>query len=394
MRLCAAAVAIVASILTYGPAGAAESKPPYELVRSLNALQDQMVVGNRAARAAVPQLAAELEKRLLAYDPKVWREPRNVRAAVTYVLSGGSPRVMKAVLASGNCSQQEKKLVEATIAYSEGRAGRARALLASVDPRTLEPILGAHVALVQAGLVADKDPEKAVALLDVARVLAPGTLVEEAALRREIFLINATGDFDRFIDLSGEYIRRFLNSTYADNFRGHFSDAIARLDITGDSDQLRQIDDVLGGLKPDDQLKLYLMIARASVLRGKIAAAQFAAAKAEALASPETVEIQRAELYDGAAEIFTPEYERGDSLLGSLDTARLPREEGMLKDAALSMSGEIHQWPSPPSGASDMNPPRQTVPAGLEAVMQNSSATIDAAKKALAESDDPKAALP
>ncbi len=394
MRRGAFAIALLACLFAAGLAGAAPSKPPYQLVRSLHALQDQIVLGNRSARAAVSALATDLASRLLSYDPSVWREPRNVRAVVTYVLSGGAPRVAEAVLASGKCPPQERPLVEAALAYSEGKAARARSLLANVDPRTLEPIVGGHIALAQAALVADKNPEKAVALLDVARVLAPGTLVEEAALRREIFLINATGDFDRFISLSGDYIRRFHNSTYADNFREHFADAVARLNIAGDSTELQESDDALSALKPSDQLKIYLMIARGSILMGKIPAAEFAAAKAEALAAPDSTEINRAKLYDGAAEVFTPAYESGEGTLDSLNTGRLSREESTLKDAALSVSQQIHAWPQIEANTPAASLADQSVPQQLQSVMASTTATIEAAQKALAESDGSGAPQP
>jgi chemotaxis protein MotC len=390
----ALAAVYLAFAFAAGPLCAAPSKPPYELVRSLHVLQDQIVLGNRTARVAVSSLATELATRLLSYNPSVWREPRNARAVVTYVLSGGAPRVAETILASGDCAPQEKPLVEAAVAYSEGHVTRARTLLANVDARTLEPIVGGHIALAQAALVASKDPYKAIELLDVARVLAPGTLIEEAALRREIFIINATGDFDRFISLSGDYIRRFRNSTYADNFREHFCDAIARLNITGDSDQLAQIDDALSSLPTGDQLKLYLMIARASILMGKIPAAEFAAAKAESLASPDSAESGRAQLYDGAAQIFTPSYARGDGLLDTLNASRLSREEVGLKDAAQSVSQQIHEWPQVDARQPLDSAGAQPLPQQLKAVMQSSDATMDAAQKALAESDSLEAKQP
>lgn len=388
MRLRALALAMLALTIAPGLASAAPSKPPYQLVRSLHALQDQIVLGNSAARAAIPGLSAELAARLLSYNPSVWREPRNVNAVVTYVLSGGSPRVAQRVFASGNCPDDDKKLLEGALAYSEGRESRARALLADIDPRTLDPLVGGHVALAQAALMAEKSPREAVALLDLARVLAPGTLVEEAALRREIFLIHATGDFERFISLSGEYIRRFHRSTYADNFREHFSDAVARLNISGDSAQLQQIDDALSSLDPADQLNIYLMIARASVLTGRITVAQFAASRAESLAAPDSTEICRAELYDGAAEIFTPGYAHGESLLNSVDAAHLSREEGTLRDAALSVSRQIHEWAQVDAQTTAASPAADPVPQALDTVMNESASTVDAAQKAIAEADD------
>ena len=43
----------------------------------------------------------------------------------------------------------------------------------------------------------------------------PGGLVEEAALRREVFLVN---DGDKFMSLAGQYLNRFPKSPYAESF--------------------------------------------------------------------------------------------------------------------------------------------------------------------------------
>ena len=67
-------------------------------MRTLQILQEQIAHGNAAAQAAQPKLMAHIAERFLAADPAVWREPRNARAGVLFVLSGGKPAVMRAVL--------------------------------------------------------------------------------------------------------------------------------------------------------------------------------------------------------------------------------------------------------------------------------------------------------
>lgn len=364
----------------------AQARPPYEVVRSLHALQDQMVLGNKAARAAMPELSEELAEKLLTYAPTVWREPRNARAAVSYLLSGGSLRVAKRVLASRYCPKQERRLLQGALAYVEGHAARAKALLGDIDPQTLEPILGGHIALVQAALIAKDDPAKAIRLLDVARILAPGTLVEEAALRREIFLLDKGRDFDKFVAMSGEYIRRFLNSAYADNFRQHFSEAVARLDIAGSPQQLAELADLLSGLNPGERLGYYLLLARSSLIHGKVDIVRFAAEAALQLAKPESTQAYRAELYDATASILTNDYDRGLARLEALDSTRLSAEDGLLREAALALAWQIRQWPQADQSPSDENQSTQ-LPPGLEGPMQASSATIAQAQKSLADTD-------
>ena len=67
-----------------------------------------------------------------------------------------------------------------------GRTKQGRGL-AALNARSLPPTLGAEIALVQSALVAQNDLKATIERLDEARLLMPGTLVEEAALRREIF---------------------------------------------------------------------------------------------------------------------------------------------------------------------------------------------------------------
>ena len=81
---------------------------------------------------------------------------------------------------------QEKTIVRAAMAYAENRNAEAMELLAEVDPRSLDASIAGHVALVRAELATKKDPDKALALVSEARLLAPGTMIEEAALRHEV----------------------------------------------------------------------------------------------------------------------------------------------------------------------------------------------------------------
>src|SRR5208283_5529527 len=62
------------------------------------------------------------------------------------------------------------------------------------------------------------DLRAAVADLDWARLVAPGGLVEEAALRREIALLAEAHDAPRVALLARQYATRFPASLYAPDF--------------------------------------------------------------------------------------------------------------------------------------------------------------------------------
>jgi chemotaxis protein MotC len=392
---------VIGAALASGIGFAAPAKEPYEVIRSVEALHDQMVLGSVGAEKAMPGLLRQLAARLVEADPAVWSDPRNARAVVVYILSGGEIRVAHKVLQSGKCSPTEQRLIEGALDYLEGAKEEAKSLLEGVDPRTLEAEVGGHVALAQAALIADDKPKKAMAILDVARVLVPGTLVEDAALRREVFLAAELGDFDKFISMSEQYLRRFQHSVYAENFHRGLTAAVASLSRFGTQQQLASIAELLKQLNSHEQLRLYLHVAQTSLLDGKIEPAKWAADRAAQLAPQNGVDVHRALLYGGAAAILTTDYDHGIGALKALDAAGLPHDDALLKEAALGLATQIRQWPEPPvpadkkpplPGAAPPPPPpppesSTPLPTPLATTVESSDAALAQAQQMLTESD-------
>ena len=75
-------------------------------------------------------------------------------------------------------------------------------------------------------------------MLDRARLLAPGTLVEEAALRRSIAVAAKLGDAKRFLRLSEQYVRAYLRSPYASQFADAFVAGVVTLNATIDREAM------------------------------------------------------------------------------------------------------------------------------------------------------------
>jgi chemotaxis protein MotC len=364
-------------------------KAPFEIVRSLDALQDEVVTGNVAAQSTLPRVIAQMGDRLLAVDPQNWRQAKNARAVVSYTLSGGQVRVIRKVLQIGNSPEFEKKLMEGALAYVEGREAKAKQILMDIDAKSLPPTLAGHVALVQASLVSRDDINKSNELLDLARVLSPGTLVEETALRREVANMSDGGDLDKFVLLSSQYLRRFQKSVYADSFRQQFLAAVAHLGLIGEPQQFGKIVRPISDLETDDQLHLYMLLAQAAILNGNAPVARLSAERAMAVAQEGSSDGTRAKLYEAAALILTNNYDQGLAKLKELDVSTLSKRDGELKAAILSIAKQIRQWPELPSFPDDDAEPKPNpqAPGRDGTATAAAGPVIDLAQKAISDTD-------
>lgn len=347
---------------------APESHPhePFELVRSLHALQDQVAFGSRAALSAQRGLLLHIGKQLLSTAPEAWAKPVNARAAITYVLSGGQPELLRVLLAGGMLPAEENALAKAALAYATGRQGEALAGFSKVDARTLPPSLGAHVAVVQAALTMEAAPERAVEYLETARLLAPGTLVEESALRRHLAVASTLSDPNSFIFLARQYIRRFQHSIYAANFLRAFPELWIGLDLPTDEESFVQIDEALGELETDARREVHLSLARRAILGGDRRLARFAATRAAELSDMQSVMAVRAALYEAAAGVAEADSASAVQMLHEIDPAQLSEIDAELHSAALTVARQV-QGPPVQKDRSKGVPGSEPTPVNLRA---------------------------
>ncbi|MCK2053193.1 chemotaxis protein MotC [Methylobacterium sp. 37f] len=315
---------------------------PVELVRTLQLLQDRIAQGSAQAHQGQRALLALAESRMLALEPEVWTDSAALNAAVSFALGGGGPTVLRHLVASGKLPEAETPLVLGALAYLEGREKEARALLVKIDPQSVPVSLGGQLALAQSALVVRDDPTQSVRLLDLARLLAPGTLVEEGALRREIFVLAQANDLSKFETLAIQYLRRFRHSVYAGNFRQRFAAALTRLDFTGDDTRFGRLQAMLDEIEVEGRRELYLLVARAALDQGKGGTAVFAAERGVTLTEPGSVDAMRARLYRAAALVVVDgRFEESIETLRMTDRTLLEPADRDLLDAALSTARGI-----------------------------------------------------
>jgi len=321
---------------------------PVQMVRTLQLMQDQIAIGSTEAHLGQRGLLTILDNRFMALEPEVWMDGKNVRAAIAFVLSGGNPQILRKLLEMGDPALplEHRTFVEGTLAYVEGREEEAKSKLMAMDLQALPPMLGAQLALVQSALLVRTDAKRSNDLLDFVRLQAPGTLLEEGALRRQVFVASQTGDIKKFLALTSNYLRRYRHSVYAGNFRQRLASALTRIDFGKDQAFFDSVVEVLEDLELEARRDLYLLAARSSVEQGFTKSARMLADKAQELSGNDIVSATRAKLYRAAAVIVSPEtIMAAIADLESIDQSVLLESDVTLLRSALSIASHIRQMP-------------------------------------------------
>ncbi len=346
--------------------------PPYIAIRTLQSLQERITAGDSVAAAAHAKAIARTGLAFVKASPTVWSETRNARALSLYLFSGGNAPAIAEAISRESVAKDQQSLYDGALAYGLGHDEEARDKLLPIDPRSMPSALGGHLALVQATLLASKDKAKAIELLDLARLLEPGTLVEEASLRKEMMLL---GDDDatlgKFVLLSRRYAGTFRQSLYADNFRQIIRTTALQTASVDTAEAGAKLAKIVGSLDPVERRHVLLSIAREALIAGRLRLAAFASEEAGHPAHKSDRDDARSTLYFGAATIVGARYDQGLRALKAVAVADLTTGDQALRQSALAVADMIRD----PSFASR---PKQD---------ETGAATLGAGERALAAAD-------
>jgi len=210
---------------------------------------------------------------------------------------------------------------------------------------TLPTDLGAFLALVKGSLLATEQPAAALALLDDARLLSPGTLVEEAALRRSVGIAAAQGDGARFALASTQYVEDYLYSPYASQFADAFVSGVITLHMAISQDKLA---DITAMMDPERETVIYLRIARRAAIDGFADLSAFASARAEqGRDGIHNQDDPRAQLYSSLSTVTSGTIDEVRAKLSKIDRSQLSQSDRDLLDAAQAVAGEVIAPPAP-----------------------------------------------
>lgn len=316
---------------------------PWRLLRELQHAQDYVVGGVPNALEGYRRQAAAASDKMLALPPETWTHERNILATAAYIMGGGRVDIAKRILSGDVPSDRAHDLLRGALAYAQGDYYDAYRLFYPVDPESLPISLGGQVALVKAMLISPRDLNRAMGFLDLARRLAPRTLVEEAALRRQIRVLAETGDGERFFAVAGAYVRRFPDSAFLSDFLRNYAYGALKLAQGDEQRAIEEIRDLQNRLSPKARLYLLSIVARGATVFGEFKLAREAVETASQLGQDDPRLMKRLKLYRAAASLTDRDtLETATRELEEMTSDALGGEDARLLDAARLVSERIH----------------------------------------------------
>ncbi len=315
----------------------AEKLQPYQMVRSLELVQDRIASGDQAAMPMQRKLLEMIDARFAADDDTRFDNELNRRALLIYAMSGGNPQTVASAMMRLGTDDPVARLGDGILAYIKGEPMAARTALDRVDPMAYTADIGAYLALIKGSIFSEDEPTIAIALLDRARLLSPGSLVEEAALRRTVAVAATLGDPKRFLMASEQYVRGYLRSPYASQFADAFVEGVVALHATVDLDA---VNDIVALMQPEQEKVIYLRIARRAAIDGLTELSAFAAARAEG-----DTEDPRAMLYSSLSSVTSETVKDVLGTLSKIDRSQLSESDRQLLDAVSAVARETTAEP-------------------------------------------------
>ncbi len=312
-------------------------------IATLEMLQDRMAQGDAGAEGQQGRLIAQIETDLLNGLGQLPADRKILESLVVLLFSGGNPGIVEKRLAKFEDASEKSHLIKGALAYVRADRGMALKELSGLDASSLSAPIGGRVALVRAILLASSDMPKALADLDAARRLMPGTLIEEAALRRCVAFAGVQKDVSRFQTCGKKYMRRFATSIYSKDF----DDGLVKsaVQLGGSLAVLQEMMEILPSTR---RRLLALALARAAVMSGAMGLARASAEWAQTLAMAGSHDMGRAYLYAAAAEIAGETGSEALKRFGEIDENMFdPADRKLLADLR-QLRAEIEREPEMP----------------------------------------------
>ena len=352
-RLMLASTMLAAALAPRAQAGE-EELDPYKMLRSMQFVQDSVVSGDHSAAEMQRYLLGQIDKRLRTVDGAIFEDPRNVDATLIYTMSGGNPATLEYLVARDVQGYFDSRVTDVLRKYFSGKGQMVLKPLVEIQGEYKNKAIGPYLALIAGNALMTSKPEEALKMYDWARLTAPGTIVEEAALRRSITIAVNAGMIKEGLTYSNQYARRFLHSPYASQFADLFvALAVENVHTVG----LEKIRDTADVMDPDRRQAIYLRIARQAMIAGEMELARMAADEAAKVkpTTPNGKDVL-ANFYGGLANVPTDNIAKAAAALDQVPDEILSPKDKMLREAARAVAQQVLMEPSLESLAQDNGP--------------------------------------
>lgn len=344
--------------------------PIYKLVRSLEDVQDKIVGGDLKAVDMQRFLIGMIDRRLRTAGPDDFNDLRNVDAAMIYAMSGGNPATLDTLISHDARGNFDTRLTNALLMYLGGKGSSANKTLDEIVPEYKSTSIGPYLALVAANVVMQKKPDIALKYFDWARLALPGTIVEEAALRRSLIITVKQNNIESSIRFARLHLSRFPNSPYAAQVAEQL---VTLIDAHADKIGNDRIAQTLVWLDAPRQQEIYLRVARKAAVTGRFEFAHWAAGNALALSQgKDDNPAKLAQLYLNLSSLPTADIDEVKSAFAKIPDEILGPDERRLRDAGAFVLSEVER------------------PATLESLTQAASGKTQTEHDATARPEPPK----
>lgn len=333
------ALAVLALVVASAPAHAQGNLRPVQLLGGLQRVQDSIARGDQSALPLQSEMVSLLDesfrRELAASGPL----EEGVRPLLMFALGGGGAMPASRMLERVPADHPDYAIAQAVLAYIVGNAAKARKFFAQVDVPAVGVPLSPYVALAKGTVYIGEDDEEARRSFDHARLLAPGTLVEEVALRRLLSIHIAREDVRGFSLVSVQYARRYIDSPFAAQFVSHYIPGVIAFDGALPHSRIR---DLLSTLARDQRIGVLMRLARGAAVAGHLELSAFASGElSHDMAGNTAVSVSRVRLYENLAAVTSSNARQAYANLSGISEADLPLEDVPLLRAALHLAGAI-----------------------------------------------------
>jgi len=225
--------------------------------------------------------------------------------------------------------------------YRLRRRNQATKRFAEINAAELDIRLIPFVAFAKGNLYSRKAPKHAIKQYNLVRLSAPGTLLEEASLRRLMSLHAAFGQGAPFASMAKQYARRFINSPYRKQYLKMLRNGIFSMRRTVSLDDVGE----LGELMPTPfAVAFHMHLVRGALESGHLKLANYSIQKIEKLANEKNatpVNQVQLRLFQLLSVMTTKDPTALLKDLAALDETRLAIADLKLLQRALGILGYI-----------------------------------------------------
>lgn len=307
---------------------------PDVLMRSLLQVQDDIAAGDDSALPMQRHLMDLLDASIGEAGQENGLRPEEVRAVLIAGVIAAQSTATNDALSELGKDGTYSELANALVDYRLKRRRQTIDRFAKIKLDSLDARVAPYVIFANGNLLVRSSPKMAIKLYDKVRLLAPGTLLEETAMRRLLVLHYRSRDGERFIKIAKQYARRFLKSPYRQQYLTLVGRGVMSLRRGISHTHIGELADLM----PQRSATSFLLhLTRRSVISGHLKLAKFSIERVILLSKQNKMKLSNGpqlELFNVLADLTSDEPAMLKKRLKKIDGESLQKEDRQLLIAA------------------------------------------------------------